>query len=163
MGRVSLARGSVRSVPVWLSIALILGACSSESVPTEYAVSIDFPSLDDVPGDVQDDGYEGCLEDFDLCASGALPEDASIPEDEFAQEESHSDYLPNVITVRVGDSVLWTNNDSVGHTVKAVDGSFDSTTIFVGGTWTHQFDTPGEFEYFCVPHPWMRAKVVVEP
>jgi plastocyanin len=32
-----------------------------------------------------------------------------------------------------------------------------------GDTWSYQFDEVGEFEYFCTPHPWMRAKVIVEP
>ncbi|MEE9185043.1 MAG: hypothetical protein V3U39_11300, partial [Acidimicrobiia bacterium] len=29
-------------------------------------------------------------------------------------------------------------------------------------SWSHTFDTVGEFEYFCIPHPWMRAMVIVE-
>jgi plastocyanin len=32
----------------------------------------------------------------------------------------------------------------------------------VGESWSYTFDTPGEYEYLCTPHPWMRAKVIVE-
>jgi plastocyanin len=48
------------------------------------------------------------------------------------------------------------------HTVTAADGSFDSGYLDQGDTWTHTFETPGSFEYSCLPHPWMRAKVIVE-
>jgi plastocyanin len=47
------------------------------------------------------------------------------------------------------------------HTVTAVDGSFDSGLMNPDGSWSHTFTEAGEFEYFCTPHPWMRAKVIV--
>ena len=48
------------------------------------------------------------------------------------------------------------------HTVTAADGSFDSGFLEEGDTWSYTFEEVGEYEYFCVPHPWMRAKVIVE-
>ena len=48
------------------------------------------------------------------------------------------------------------------HTVTAADGSFDSGFLNEGDTFSYTFDEPGEYEYFCSPHPWMRAKVIVE-
>lgn len=83
-------------------------------------------------------------------------------EDEFADEESMGDYSVNVLRVPVGTTVTWTNEDATMHTVTAVDGSFDSGMMNEGDTWSFTFDTPGEFEYLCTPHPWMRAKVIVE-
>ena len=47
------------------------------------------------------------------------------------------------------------------HTVTSADGIFDSGFLNEGDTWSHTFDEPGEFEYFCAPHPWMRATVIV--
>jgi plastocyanin len=67
-----------------------------------------------------------------------------------------------VLRVKVGTTVNWTNNDGIVHTVTAVDGSFDSGFFGEGESWSHTFDTVGEFEYFCIPHPWMRAMVIVE-
>jgi len=46
--------------------------------------------------------------------------------------------------------------------VTAVDGSFDSGFLATGQSFSHTFDAPGELEYFCVPHPWMRARITVE-
>jgi copper-containing nitrite reductase len=81
--------------------------------------------------------------------------------DEFADTETPGDYSVNVLEVSVGTTVTWTNEDSIIHTVTSVDGSFDSGFMREGDTWSYTFEEPGEFEYLCTPHPWMRAKVVV--
>jgi plastocyanin len=83
--------------------------------------------------------------------------------DEFADSEHPADFSVNVLTIKPGTTVTWTNNDpGMLHTITAVDGSFDSGFLNEGDTWSHTFNDPGEFEYFCTPHPWMRAKVIVE-
>lgn len=88
------------------------------------------------------------------------PLDAS---DEFATVEDPADYSVNVLTIPVGTTVTWTNDDpEMIHTVTDVDGAFDSGFMESGASWSFTFDTAGEFEYYCLPHPWMRAKVVVE-
>jgi plastocyanin len=59
--------------------------------------------------------------------------------------------------------VRWTNDDpDMIHTVTAVDGSFDSAFLRTGETFSYTFNQPGEFEYFCTPHPWMRARIIVD-
>ncbi len=83
--------------------------------------------------------------------------------DEFAETESPADYSVNVLTVAAGTTVTWTNEDAMLHTVTDVDGGFDSGFFGEGESWSMTFDTPGEFEYFCLPHPWMRARIIVEP
>lgn len=81
--------------------------------------------------------------------------------DEFGASERPADYSVNVLEVSVGDTVTWTNGDTVVHTVTATDESFDSGLLQPGESWSHTFDEPGDVEYFCTPHPWMRARVVV--
>ena len=83
-------------------------------------------------------------------------------DDEFAETESIPDYSVNVLRVPVGTTVTWLNQDEQMHTVTAVDGSFDSGFLAQGETFAVTFDSPGEFEYACTPHPWMLAKVIVE-
>ncbi len=83
--------------------------------------------------------------------------------DEFEASESPADYSVNVLTITAGTTVTWNNADGMMHTVTAADGSFDSGFLEQGDTWSYTFDTPGEYEYFCGPHPWMRAKVIVQP
>ncbi|HSJ36361.1 MAG TPA: cupredoxin family copper-binding protein, partial [Acidimicrobiia bacterium] len=101
-------------------------------------------------------------ETVEIMAGSSAFQDMDSP-DEFADNESPADYSVNVITVKAGTTVTWTNQDNMMHTVTAVDGSFDSGFMDAGQTWSHTFDEPGEYEYFCSPHPWMRAKVIVEP
>ena len=69
-------------------------------------------------------------------------------------------FSPADVTVKVGDSVTWTNNDSAAHTVAFA--AFDSGQIAPGATYTHKFDTAGTFDYKCSIHPNMTAKVTVQ-
>jgi nitrite reductase (NO-forming) len=83
---------------------------------------------------------------------------------EFADDEDPADYSTNVLTIKAGDTVRFTNTDAgMIHTATAVDGSFDTGFLSEGESAEVTFDTPGEYEYYCLPHPWMRAKIIVEP
>lgn len=96
-----------------------------------------------------------------LAGSGAFQADDAP--DEFAETEFPGDYSVNVLTVSVGTTVTWTNDDpEMLHTVTDVDGRFDSGFLELGESWSYTFTEPGEYEYYCLPHPWMRAMVIVE-
>lgn len=71
-------------------------------------------------------------------------------------------FVPAVITIKAGDTVRWTNKDSVRHTATADDQSFDTGLLAQGQSGEITFDKPGEYEYHCTPHPGIRAKVIVE-
>ena len=66
------------------------------------------------------------------------------------------------VTVNVGDSVTWRNNDTTAHTATADDGGFDTGTIAAGDTAEVTFDTAGTYAYHCKIHAQMTATVVVE-
>src|SRR3954447_21172534 len=51
---------------------------------------------------------------------------------------------PNV-TVPVGTTVVWTNDDVIAHTVTSDTGVWDSGSLQKGGTFRHTFDTAGTF------------------
>jgi plastocyanin len=73
-------------------------------------------------------------------------------------------FNPSLLDVRTGDTVVWRNRGSVGHTVTSDSGVFDSGPIQPGQTWERTFDSAGVLGYHCTPHPWMRAKLrVAEP
>ncbi|MEX2587379.1 MAG: plastocyanin/azurin family copper-binding protein [Actinomycetota bacterium] len=94
-----------------------------------------------------------------LEGSGDFQDDDAA--DEFAETESPGDYSANELEVQVGDTVTWTNEDTLAHTVTDEGGEFDSGFLNTGESFSRTFDEPGEFEYFCTPHPWMRARVIV--
>ena len=70
-------------------------------------------------------------------------------------------FQPATITVAVGTTVTWTNNDSTGHTVTADDGSFKSGTLAPGATFSQTFTAAGTFAYHCSIHSSMKATVIV--
>lgn len=119
------------------------------------------PTEVDAGPEHEDEEPTGPTEQVDIGVGAFAPQDLDAA-DEFADNEDPADYSVNVLRVKVGTTVNWTNNDGIVHTVTAVDGSFDSGFLGEAESWSHTFDTVGEFEYFCIPHPWMRAMVIVE-
>lgn len=82
-------------------------------------------------------------------------------------------FLPNPITIKVGDTITWTNNDNTIHTVTSgipntptVGQIFDSgltSLISPSKTFSHKFINAGEFSYFCRLHPMMVGTINVIP
>jgi plastocyanin len=84
-------------------------------------------------------------------------------------------FSPNPVTVKVGDTITWTNNDNQFHTVTSGSGSSDpnmgkafdsglsgaSALTTMGKTFQHQFTQAGQYPYFCQLHPIMVGKVIV--
>lgn len=73
-------------------------------------------------------------------------------------------FVPSEITVKKGTKVTWTNEDDAGHTVTADKEGANtpqSTLLDKGESYSFTFDTVGEFTYYCIPHPYMKAKVTV--
>ena len=72
-------------------------------------------------------------------------------------------YGPDVLTVKRGTAVTWVNNDpGMVHNVAGVGGTFTSTLLREGQSWTHVFDKPGTYPYSCLPHPWMKGTLIVK-
>ncbi|MBS0514908.1 MAG: cupredoxin family copper-binding protein [Proteobacteria bacterium] len=70
-------------------------------------------------------------------------------------------YAPKEITVAPGTRIVWTNRDEVPHTVTAKDKSVDSKAMDTGDKFEYTFTQEGDFEYFCVVHPFMTGVVHV--
>ncbi|MBT8251464.1 MAG: amicyanin, partial [Nitrosopumilus sp.] len=93
----------------------------------------------------------------------SLPPGSAIP----GCEETNECYLPYEITVSVGQTVTWSNDDSAAHTVTSgtvdagVTGVFDSGLFMSGSTFEHTFEKAGKYDYFCMVHPWMTGIVTV--
>ncbi len=71
-------------------------------------------------------------------------------------------FNPNQISINVGDTVRWTNNDPVDHTTTSA-GNWNSGSLTFGASFSEVFNSPGTFNYFCSIHPSMTATVVVNP
>jgi plastocyanin len=83
-------------------------------------------------------------------------------------EETDSCFNPHKARVQAGGEVTWVNEDTAAHTVTSgtpssgPDGVFDSSLLLGGKSFTQTFDTQGEYNYFCMVHPWMAGLVQVE-
>ena len=93
--------------------------------------------------------------------------DISIPQGASIQQIGQVYYDPTDISVSIGTTVVWTNNDNAAHTAtsgnleQGISGEFDSDLIPPGGTFEHTFNTASTNNYFCLLHPWMKGTVTV--
>jgi plastocyanin len=74
-------------------------------------------------------------------------------------------FFPNVLTVKVGTTVRWINSvvDQIDHQIGANDGSFGSSKLKPGDSFSQSFTKAGTYLYFCPLHPeQMRARVEVK-
>jgi plastocyanin len=69
---------------------------------------------------------------------------------------------PADLTVDVGASVTWTNDDSTTHSVVGAGGAFASPDIAPGTNFSTTFNQVGTFEYVCGIHPSMTGTVTVQ-
>jgi plastocyanin len=96
-----------------------------------------------------------------------LPTNTDTPDDNTELPDVEVDivnfvYSPNEITIPTGTTVIWLNNDSVIHTVTSDDGIFDSDSLPGGATFSFTFSKSGIYPYHCIPHPYMKATIIVE-
>ena len=73
-------------------------------------------------------------------------------------------FKPETVTIKVGDTVKWTNSDSASHLVESTNGpeSFKSQSLPKGASFEYKFTKPGTYAYKCAIHPSMTGTVVVE-
>ena len=82
-------------------------------------------------------------------------------------------YEPNPLRIKVGSTVVWTNNDNIIHIVTSgtpnaanVGEAFDSgLTAFItlAKTYSNKFTNTGDFTYFCRVHPTMIERLLLYP
>jgi plastocyanin len=82
------------------------------------------------------------------------------------------DYDPEELTVSAGTEVTVVNQDTVLHTATSGTGPqdpnsaqlFDTSLINAGESATLSLAqvAPGEYDYYCIVHPYMTGKVVVQ-
>jgi plastocyanin len=70
-------------------------------------------------------------------------------------------FQPQAVTVRVGQTVTWTNNGDAPHTVKWQQGAPESPRLSKGSTYQRTFDAAGTFPYVCGIHSNMTGTVTV--
>jgi alcohol dehydrogenase (cytochrome c) len=77
-------------------------------------------------------------------------------------------FEPATIIIPPGTTVTWTNTGAQPHSATSTVSetnpvTFDSDILDPGQSYSFTFEKPGTYDYFCVPHPFMRGKVIVDP
>ena len=102
--------------------------------------------------------------DGELLEMISIPEGTGVP----GCEETNACYIPTNAITGEGTEVIWTNHDTVAHTVtsgsphEGPDGLFDSGLMMPGDTYSVTLDLGFEYDYFCIVHPWMQGTVTVK-
>ena len=92
-----------------------------------------------------------------------LPLEADAPSASGAQVLlDNFSFSPAVATVPVGTTVTWKNHDDVPHTVMSTEQKFRSPVLDTDEQFSHRFDAPGTYPYFCSIHPKMTGRIVVD-
>jgi plastocyanin len=75
------------------------------------------------------------------------------------------EFAPLEVHGKVGQKVMWTNEDSSPHNVTYVSGpKFTSSRVMEpGARFSIRLTAPGTIHYYCTLHPWMKATIVVSP
>ena len=69
---------------------------------------------------------------------------------------------PKAVTVKVGQKVTWTNDDSVDHNVTSQSGeTIKSDNFGKGATFSFTPKKAGTIKYVCTIHPGMTATLTV--
>ncbi len=77
---------------------------------------------------------------------------------------NNAKYRPKNLTVKVGTTLTWTNNDSVPQSVTSdTPGVFDSGLLQPGKTWTYTFSQAGTFPYHSTADTTTFGSVTVTP
>lgn len=71
-------------------------------------------------------------------------------------------FKSQVMTVKPGTTVTWTNADDIPHTVTSSSGVFKSKVLDSGDKFSFTFAKVGQFGYFCSLHPHMTGTVIVK-
>ncbi len=73
-------------------------------------------------------------------------------------------FVPSIVVIAAGGSVIFTNTDPVTHNVFSPDGAkWNLGEIPQNGSVVKRFDAPGTYAVLCNLHPSMLAYLVVSP
>ena len=135
--------------------------------PTEFTVSYSVSATataGETAPEVVEEPVEAPVEPSEpQTVSVDMPSGTSVP----GCEETDECYIPSSVTINVGDTVEWINSDTAAHTVTGgspadgPSGVFDSSLVLGGATYAFTFEEAGNYDYFCMVHPWMVGNVQV--
>jgi plastocyanin len=77
-------------------------------------------------------------------------------------EMKNIEFIPGRVTAKVGQTIEWTNNDGVAHTVTAKADGIDSGNVNAGSKFEFTAKKAGTINYVCEIHPGQKGTIVVK-
>jgi plastocyanin len=111
---------------------------------------------------LKNDGLRAFAAGVAVCAAGYVCIAVALPGITRATIDNFT-FKPDTLTVRLGTTLAWVNEDDIPHSIVETEGKFHSAALDTGDTFSFIFDKVGTFEYFCGLHPFMKGKIVVAP
>jgi plastocyanin len=149
---------------VWAAIILMFFSVSS--------CGTDNPAPNDGDLDsVEDDRMEQEMGDGDASDGDESDQDAMNDGDAepimHEVEIANFVFSPSTLSISVGDTVRWINQDAIIHTVTSTGSSgsnieFDSGNLGKGESFSLTFETAGTVGYKCSVHPTMLGTIIIE-
>ncbi|MFF1568690.1 plastocyanin/azurin family copper-binding protein [Streptomyces sp. NPDC058293] len=96
-------------------------------------------------------------------AAMAHPAAAQANAADYTIEIKNMAFAQPKLTVKVGQTVKWVNEDTAPHTVTTTSGpaKLDSGNLQKGDSWSYTFTKAGTYKYYCAVHPDMTASITV--
>jgi plastocyanin len=135
---------------VFLFAVLVLGGCGSSS-GSGASTSVSQPSSSDTTTTATST-TTGAAKTSGLAAGGTIK-----------VTMKNLTFAPKAINVKVGDRIVFVNDDTPPHNVTWVSGpKFNaSPTLDTGAKFTVSFSQPGVVHYYCSIHPFMKGTILV--
>ena len=128
-------------LPFVLAAALLAGGCGDNDDENATTPSADAEEAQQTPSATEDSGSGGDVVEIKM---------------------KDIQFDPQQVTVRVGQTVRWVNEDDVQHDADATDGQFESELYGKGGTQEYTAEEAGTIDYVCSVHPNMQGTLTVE-
>lgn len=96
-----------------------------------------------------------------------IPTGAASPDSPYFWQSEKDGSTNGDVVIYLGDTILWKNADTAAHTVtsgnvaEGPDDIFNSSLFGPGKTFSHTFTETGNFDYYCLLHPWMDGTIMV--
>jgi plastocyanin len=141
-----------RHLSILGATVLLLAACSSgggaSSAPSAAAPSAAAPSVE------ASSEASAPAEGGAACAESSAAGEVKVAIKDFA-------FNPADITASVGQTITFSNGDSVPHTASLDDGSCTTPNIAGGSSDGLTFSAPGTYPFHCNVHPTMKGTITV--
>lgn len=75
----------------------------------------------------------------------------------------NNNFSPSIKTIKKGDTVIWTNNDNLPHSITSDTGTeLGSGVLIKNESYSHKFQFDGTYNYHCNFNESIKGKIIVE-